>query len=148
MQQHLLRSPKGARKNRKRLGRGDSSGNGSFSGRGMKGQKSRSGGGVRLNFEGGQLPITKRLPHLRGFTNIFRIEYAYVNVDRLGRFPAETEITPEMLVKAGYVKNLRKPIKVLGRGEIDVALTVEAHAFTKSAREKIEAAGGSILELD
>ena len=147
MQQHLLRPPKGARRNRKRVGRGDGSGHGSFSGKGMKGQKARSGGGVRPSFQGGQLPLVKSLPKMRGFTNIFRQEYSVVNLDRLARFPASTEITPLVLVKAGVVKDLKRPVKVLGRGELEVPLVVEAHKFSRSAREKIEAAGGSVREI-
>ena len=101
MKQHELRPPKGAKKNRKRVGRGDGSGRGTYSGRGIKGQNSRSGGGVRPGFEGGQLPITKALPTLRGFTNIFRKEYSVVNIDRLARFPANTEVTPGQMMDAG-----------------------------------------------
>ena len=147
MQQHELRPPKGAKRPRKRVGRGDSSGHGSYSGRGMKGQKSRSGGGVRLGFQGGQLPLIKSLPTLRGFTNIFRTEYSVVNLDRLARFGANIEVTPQMLVDSGLVKNLNKPVKVLGRGELEVPLVVEAHKFSRSARSKIEAAGGSVREI-
>ena len=148
MQQHQLRPPKGTRRDRKRIGRGDSSGQGSYSGKGMKGQKSRSGGGVRLGFEGGQLPLIKRLPTIRGFTNIFRKEYAVVNVDRLAGFPANTAVTPEVLLQAGVVRNLKIRIKVLGRGELGVPLKVEAHKFSTSAREKIESAGGSVRLID
>ncbi|MDP6494307.1 MAG: 50S ribosomal protein L15 [Dehalococcoidia bacterium] len=144
MQQHNLRPQKGSNRSRKRIGRGDGSGYGSMSGRGMKGQKSRSGGGVRLGFEGGQLSLIKKLPMVRGFTNIFRKEYKEVNLDWLARFPANSEITPQTLVDRGFAKNLGKPVKVLGRGELDVPLTVEAHKFSRSAREKIEAAGGSV----
>ncbi len=144
MQQHNLRPQKGSNRSRKRIGRGDGSGYGSMSGRGMKGQKSRSGGGVRLGFEGGQLSLIKKLPMVRGFTNIFRREYKEVNLDWLARFPANSEITPQTLVDRGFAKNLGKPVKVLGRGELDVPLTVEAHKFSRSAREKIEAAGGSV----
>ena len=147
MQQHQLRPPKGAKRPRKRIGRGDGSGHGSFSGRGVKGQKSRSGGGVRASFSGGQLPIVKALPMMRGFTNIFRKEYTVVNLDRLARFPAGSEITPQTLVESGAVKNLKKPVKVLGRGELYFPLAVEAHKFSRSAREKIEAAGGSVREI-
>ncbi len=144
MQQHNLRPQKGSNRSRKRIGRGDGSGYGSMSGRGMKGQKSRSGGGVRLGFEGGQLSLIKKLPMVRGFTNIFRKEYKEVNLDWLARFPANSEITPQTLVDKGFAKNLGKPVKVLGRGELEVPLTVEAHKFSRSAREKIEAAGGSV----
>ncbi len=113
----------------------------------MKGQKSRSGGGVRLGFQGGGLRLIKALPMMRGFTNIFRKEYSVVNVDRLGGFPASTEVTLSALVDTGLIKDLRKPVKVLGRGELGVPLTVEAHKFTAQARRKIEAAGGSVREM-
>jgi large subunit ribosomal protein L15 len=144
MQQHLLRQPEGGKRQRKRVGRGDGSGHGSYSGRGMKGQKSRAGGGVRVSFEGGQLPIVKALPMLRGFTNIFRKEYVVVNLASLAGFPAGSQVTPSTLVSNRVVKNLKKPVKVLGQGDLEVALVVEAHKFSKSAREKIEAAGGSV----
>ena len=147
MRQHELKPPKGAKRPRKRVGRGDSSGHGSYSGKGMKGQNSRSGGGVRLGFEGGQLPLIKSLPTLRGFTNVFRKEYSVVNLDKLARFDAGSEVTPQSLVDSGLVKNLAKPVKVLGRGELEVPLTVEAHKFSDSARSKIEAAGGSVREI-
>ncbi len=147
MQMHQLKPGPGSRKRRKRLGRGDSSGHGSFSGRGMKGQKSRSGGGVRPGFEGGQLPLAKALPMMRGFTNIFRVEYSVVNLDRLAKFPANTEVTPETLVQAGVVRNLNRPVKVLGRGELAAPLAVTAQKFSVSAREKIEAAGGTVREI-
>ena len=147
MRQHELSPPSGAKKSRKRVGRGDSSGHGSFSGRGMKGQNSRSGGGVRPGFEGGQLPITKRLGKLPGFTNIFRKEFNPVNLDRLAKFPANSEVTPQLLRDAGVVSDLRKPIKVLGRGEINTPLVVEAHGFSASARRKIEEAGGTVREI-
>ena len=146
MSQHELRPPRGAKRARKRVGRGDGSGHGSFSGRGMKGQNSRSGGGVRPGFEGGQLPITRALPGLRGFTNPFRKEFSVVNVDRLAGFPANSEVTPQAMVEAGFVKNLKRPVKVLGRGDLDFPLTVEAHSFSGSARRKIEAAGGNVKE--
>lgn len=147
MQQHELRPPKGAKKNRRRVGRGDSSGFGSYSGRGMKGQKSRTGGGVRPSFEGGQLPLSKKLPKIRGFTNIFRKRYSVVNVDRLAVFPSESEVTPEALSDAGILRNLNNPVKILGRGELNVPLVVSAHKFSASARQQIEAAGGSVREI-
>ena len=147
MQQHELRPPKGAKKNRRRVGRGDSSGFGSYSGRGMKGQKSRTGGGVRPSFEGGQLPLSKKLPKIRGFTNIFRKRYSVVNVDRLAVFPSESEVTPEALSDAGILRNLNSPVKILGRGELNVPLVVSAHKFSASARQQIEAAGGSVREI-
>ena len=147
MQRHTLRPPKGAKRSRKRLGRGDSSGHGSFSGRGMKGQKSRSGGSVRISFEGGQLPLVKSLPMIRGFTNRFRKEYTVVNLDRLAGLPANSEVTLSLLVEQGVIKDLKKPVKVLGRGEPGVPLVVEAHRFSRSAREKIESVGGSVREI-
>ncbi|MDP2949802.1 MAG: 50S ribosomal protein L15, partial [Chloroflexota bacterium] len=147
MEAHELRPPKGSRHKRKRVGRGDASGHGTYSGRGSKGQKSRSGGGPRLGFEGGQTPLIKRLPHRRGFTNIFRVEYAAVNVKQLERFEVGTEVTPQLLREAGIVKTARQPVKILGDGEISKALTVRAHKFSATAREKIEAAGGSVEEV-
>ena len=147
MGQHDLRPPKGARKSRKRVGRGDGSGHGSYSGRGLKGQNSRSGGGVRPGFEGGQQPLITRLDKLPGFTNIFRTEFSVINVDRLAAFPANSEVTPQTLVESGVVRDARKPVKILGRGEIERPLVVEAHRFSGSARRKIEAAGGSVTEI-
>ena len=147
MRQNDLRPPKGAKRSRKRVGRGDSSGYGSYSGRGVKGQKSRSGGGVRLGFQGGGLRLIKALPMMRGFTNIFRKDYSVVNIDRLGGFPASTEVTLDVLLESGLVRDLRKPVKILGRGELDVSLVVEGHKFSTRAREKIEGAGGSVREL-
>ena len=147
MQQHELRPPAGAKRARRRVGRGDSSGYGSFAGRGMKGQKSRSGGGVRPGFEGGQLPLSKKLPFVRGFTNIFRVEYNVVNVSSLAAFDAHSDVNPAALGDARIVRNASKPIKILGRGEIDVPLTVAAHKFSASARRKIQAAGGTVREI-
>ncbi len=147
MEAHDLRPPKGARHKRKRVGRGDGSGHGTYSGRGSKGQKSRSGGGPRLGFEGGQTPLIKRLPRRRGFTNIFRVEYAPVNVKQLERFAEGTEVTPELLHEVGIIKTLRQPVKVLGDGEITKALIVRAHRFSAVAKGKIEAAGGSVEEV-
>ncbi len=147
MRQHELRPPRGARKARKRVGRGDGSGHGSYSGRGLKGQNSRSGGGVRPGFEGGQQPLITRLDKLPGFTNIFRTEYNVVNLDRLAAFPADSEVTPQTLVESGVIRDARKPVKVLGRGEIELPLVVEAHRFSGSARRKIEAAGGTAREI-
>ncbi len=148
MQQHHLRPPKGAKRRRTRVGRGDGSGHGSYSGRGVKGQKSRTGGGVRISFQGGQLPLVKSLPMIRGFTNIFRREFAPINLDRLASLPSGSEVTPETMVELGLLKNLKKPVKVLGRGELDVPLTVAAHRFSGSARTKIEAAGGTVREIE
>ena len=142
MMEHQVAPTPGTRKGRKRLGRGDASGHGSYSGRGMKGQKSRSGRGVRPGFEGGQLPLIKGLPMRRGFTNIFKKQYHLVKVEELNRFPGDSEVAPESLVKAGILRSIKYPVKILGNGEIKVPLRISAHKFTGSAREKIEAAGG------
>ncbi len=147
MKLHDLQPAEGAHKNRKRVGRGISAGGGKTAGRGTKGQNSRSGGGVRPYFEGGQLPLVRRLPHLRGFTNIWRVEYAPVNLGRLNVFDAGSEITPEALSEAGIIKSVREPVKILANGDLDRPLTVRAHKFSASAREKILAAGGSVEEL-
>jgi len=144
---HELKPPKGARHPRKRVGRGDASGHGSYSSRGMKGQKARSGRKPKLGFEGGQTKLIKRLPRRRGFTNIFRIEYAEVNVGQLERFQAGSELTPALLRQAGLIKTLRRPLKVLGDGDLSKPLTVHAHKFSARAREKIEAVGGKALEV-
>ena len=147
MRQDEIRPPKGAKRARKRVGRGDGSGHGSFSGRGMKGQNSRSGGGVRPNFEGGQNPITKAQPMMRGFTNIFRKEFSVVNIDRLTRFPANTEVTLQLMIERGIVKDLKQPVKILGRGDLDAPLVVQGHSFSRAARQKIEAVGGTVKEI-
>ncbi len=141
MKLHELRAAEGSKKNRKRRGRGTATGQGKTGGRGMNGQKSRSGGGVRLGFEGGQMPLYRRLPK-RGFTNIFGTEYTTINVKDLDRFEAGTVVTPELLEEAGLVKQVKDGVKVLGDGAMKNSLTVKAHKFTKSAVEKIEAAGG------
>lgn len=148
MKLHELRPAKGARKARKRVGRGTASGYGKTAGRGTKGQNSRSGGGVRPYFEGGQLPLVRRLPHKRGFTNIFRVRYNAVNLDRLASFRKGSTVDPEALAKAGIIKSPRERVKILGRGELKKALTISAHKFSASAREKIEAVGGTIVELE
>jgi large subunit ribosomal protein L15 len=109
----------------------------------MKGQKSRSGKGIRPGFEGGQMPLTKGLPMKRGFTNIFKKQYHLVKTETLNAFPQDSEVTPETLVEAGLLRSLKHPVKILGNGEITVPLKVSAHKFTRSARDKIEAAGGS-----
>ena len=147
MRQHELRPPKGWKKNRRRKGRGDGSGRGTYSGIGLKGQNSRSGGGVRPGFEGGQLPLIKALPSMRGFTNIFRKEYNVVNLDRLATLGSGEEVTPEVMAENGLIRDLKSPVKVLGRGELDGPLAVRAHRFSDSARRKIEAAGGSVEEI-
>jgi len=147
MMEHKLAPPPGARKRRKRIGRGDAAGQGSTAGRGMKGQKSRAGHSSRLGFEGGQNPLIKGLPMLRGFTNIFKVYYSLVGLDALNTFDGGDRITPEDLVQRQILRNLKQPVKVVGNGEITKAVTVAAHRFTRSAREKIEAAGGRVEEL-
>ena len=141
MKLHELKAAGGSTKNPKRKGRGTGTGNGTTAGRGMNGQKSRSGGGVRLGFEGGQMPLYRRLPK-RGFNNIFGTEYTTANVKDLNRFEAGTEVTPELLAEVGMIKQVKDGVKILGDGELNVALTVKADKFTNSALENIEAAGG------
>ncbi|MEW4372737.1 50S ribosomal protein L15 [Paenibacillus sp. WLX1005] len=141
MKLHELSPAPGSRKERKRVGRGTSSGTGKTSGRGHKGQNSRSGGGVRPGFEGGQNPLYRRLPK-RGFVNPTRKEYALVNVAELNSLAADTEVTPAFLVEQGIVKNTKSGIKILGNGDLTVKLNVKANKFSQSAVEKIEAAGG------
>ncbi|MFC2028096.1 50S ribosomal protein L15 [Chloroflexota bacterium] len=143
MKQNELRPPEGSKHNRKRVGRGIGSGHGTYSCRGLKGQNSRSGGGVHPLFEGGQNPLVKRLPYKRGFNNVFRVEYAVVNLDRLNIFPEGTEVTPEAMVSAGIIKGLKKPVKVLGDGELNQKLVVKANKFSQTARTKIESLGGT-----
>lgn len=138
---HDLSPPAGSHRDRKRKGRGPGSGNGKTAGRGQKGQKSRSGGSVHPMFEGGQMPLHRRIPK-RGFTNINRVEYQIVNLYSLDRF--DGAVTVETLHEAGLISSARRPVKILGQGEVEAALDVEAHAFSRSAREKIEAAGGSV----
>jgi len=147
MLQHNLKPPAGATHKRKRVGRGDGSGHGSYSGKGCKGQKSRSGGGVRLGFEGGQLALIKRLPRKRGFTNIFKTEYSIVNVGELKAFSANSEITSKELLGNGLIKSFKYPVKILGGGDIDRPLVVKAHKFSTAAEEKIVAAGGKAEEV-
>ncbi len=148
MRQDNLAPAPGSKKDRKRVGRGDGSGHGTYSGRGCKGQKSRAGYKMRPGFEGGQLPLIKRLPKKRGFTNIFRLEYSVVNISRLNIFEAESEVTPEKLVAAGVVKSLRHPIKILAEGDIDRPLSVKANRFSAAAKAKIETAGGKVEEIE
>ena len=148
VRQDQLKPAPGSKFKKKRVGRGDGSGHGTYSGRGQKGQKARAGGGVRPGFEGGQLPLIKRLPSKRGFKNIFRKEYFLVDVGSLNTFAEGAEVTPEKLVQAGLIKSLRKPVKILGDGGIGQAITVVAHAFSASAKEKIEAVGGKAVVLE
>jgi large subunit ribosomal protein L15 len=138
----------GSRHASKRVGRGLGSGHGTFSGRGCKGQKARAGFKMRPGFEGGQLPLIKKLPRLRGFTNIFRVEYSTVSVGALNNFDAGTEVTPETMLAAGLLKSLKRPVKVLADGDIDRAVTVRANKFSAAARAKIEAAGGTAEEVE
>lgn len=142
MKLHELKPAEGSRKKRNRVGRGIGSGNGKTSGRGQKGQKARSGGGVRPGFEGGQNPLYRRLPK-RGFTNVNRKEYAIVNLDALNRFEDGTEITPALLIETGVVSKEKAGIKVLGNGTLNKKLNVKAHKFSASAKEAIENAGGT-----
>ncbi|WP_053364786.1 MULTISPECIES: 50S ribosomal protein L15 [Bacillaceae] len=142
MKLHELMPAEGSRKDRKRKGRGIGSGNGKTAGKGHKGQQARSGGGVRVGFEGGQTPLFRRLPK-RGFTNINRKEYAIVNLDVLNSFEDGTEVTPELLIEAGLVKNEKAGIKILAKGNVEKKLTVKAHKFSSAAKEAIEAAGGN-----
>jgi large subunit ribosomal protein L15 len=146
MKQNELRPPVGAKHKRKFVGRGNGSGHGTYSGRGCKGQKARSGGGVRLGFEGGQLPLIKRLPRKRGFTNVFKTKYNIVNVGKLVIFPPGTEVTPEELLRAGLINTMKHPTKILGVGDIQHPLLVIANKFSSSAEKKILAAGGKIKQ--
>ncbi len=148
MRQDELSPAPGSKKHRKRVGRGDGSGHGTYSGRGCKGQKSRSGYKMNRGFEGGQLPLILRLPRKRGFTNIFRTEYSIVNVGKLSMFEAGSEVTPERLVVAGVVKSLRHPIKILAEGDINHPLVVKVNRFSAAAKAKIEAAGGEVEEVE
>ncbi|MBM7694376.1 large subunit ribosomal protein L15 [Peribacillus deserti] len=141
MKLHELKPAEGSRKERNRVGRGIGSGNGKTAGKGHKGQNARSGGGVRLGFEGGQTPLFRRLPK-RGFTNVNRKDYAVVNLETLNRFEDGTEVTPELLIETGVVSNEKAGIKILAKGNVEKKLTVKAHKFSSAAKEAIEAAGG------
>jgi large subunit ribosomal protein L15 len=140
MKLHDLRPAPGAKKRRMRKARGIAAGKGKTAGRGTKGQNARSGGGVRPYFEGGQLPLVRRLPQKRGFRNRFRVEYVPVNLKSIADF--EVDVTPETLAEAGIIRKATLPVVVLGEGELERALTVRAHRFSASAKAKIEAAGG------
>jgi large subunit ribosomal protein L15 len=146
MFQSDLRPVPGSVHKKKRVGRGNASGHGTYSGRGIKGQKSRTGRDLRIGFEGGQIPLVRALSRVRGFRNPFRIDFEPVNLDRLARAAVKGEVTPESLKAAGVVKSNR-PVKVLGGGEVTEKLKVTAHRFSASARARIEAAGGSVVEL-
>ena len=141
MKLHELRAVPGATKAPKRKGRGTATGQGKTAGRGMNGQKSRSGGGVRPGFEGGQMPLYRRIPK-RGFTNIWATEYTVLNVEDLNRFDAGTVVTPELIKEVGMAKQVKDGIKIIGNGTLEKNLTVKAHKFSKTAVEKIESAGG------
>lgn len=141
MKLHELRAVAGATKKTKRRGRGTATGQGKTGGRGMNGQNSRSGGGTRLGFEGGQMPLYRRIPK-RGFTNIWKTEYTILNLDAFNRFEEGAVVTPDMLREAGLVKQVKDGIKVLGDGALEKKITIQAQKFSKTALEKIEAAGG------
>lgn len=146
MKLHEIRPNKGGgsrNQKRKRLGRGTATGQGKTAGKGQDGQKSRSGGKVRPGFEGGQLPLYRRLPK-KGFTNRFAKEFVIVNIEDLNKFEENTEVTPELLKEAGIVNKFKDGIKILGNGELNKKLTVKANKFSKSAAEKIEASGGKV----
>lgn len=145
MLQNELKPAPGAKHKKKRVACGYGSGHGANSGRGVKGQKARTGSSMRPGFEGGQLPLFKRLPRQRGFTNIFRTEYSIINLNQLNRF--DKEVTPEILFAAGLVKSISKPIKILGKGDLNKALTIKAHRFSQSVKSKIEASGGKIEQI-
>ena len=143
-----LSPPSGSKKGRKRVGRGEGSGHGTYSGRGCKGQKSRAGYKIKPGFEGGQLPLTQRLPQKRGFVNIFSTEYNVVNIDKLNTFESGSEVTPEKMVAMRIVKSLKQPIKILAGGDLNHPLTVKANKFSAAAKAKIEAAGGQAEEVE
>lgn len=144
MKLHDLKPAQGSKKKRRRVGRGIAAGQGKTAVRCTKGQRARTGRGIKPYFEGGQLPLVRRLPHTRGFTNIFRMEYAVVNLDALAaKFETGAVVTPEMLVERGLIDHPER-VKVLGRGELGKPLTVRAHAFSESAKAKIAAAGGQV----
>ncbi|RCJ25324.1 50S ribosomal protein L15 [Nostoc sp. ATCC 43529] len=138
-----VKPQKGSKKRRRRVGRGISAGQGASAGLGMRGQKSRSGSGTRPGFEGGQQPLYRRLPKLKGFPIVNRKIYTTINVEKLASLPANTEVTLTSLQAAGIITGAKGPLKILGNGELSVALKVQAAAFTGTARSKIEAAGGS-----
>ena len=146
MKLHELKPNDGSVKPRKRVGRGIAAGQGKTAGRGMKGQGSRAGGGTRLYHQGGNLPFFRRLPFMRGkgFTPINRVEYNEVNLDKLVDFKAGSEITPEVLEETRLLRDIRNPVVILGRGDVNVALKVRVHRISKGARAKIESAGGSV----
>jgi len=148
MRMHDLRAPKGATKNRIPIGRGHGSGKVKTGGKGTKGQKARAGGSVAPYFEGGQLPLIRKLPYRRGFTNPFRVPFREVNVRDLAGFPEGSTVGPEEFEIAGVLRGKTGPVKVLGQGDLAVKLTVRAHKISAGAREKIEAAGGTFETIE
>jgi len=146
MKLHDLKPNKGAHRDRKRVGRGTAAGQGKTAGRGMKGQNARAGGGVPLYHQGGNLPLFRKLPFKRGqgMNIVNRVRYAEVNLDQLDDFKADTEINPEFLLEEGIVNDLELPVKILGRGDLSVALKIKTHKISKGAQEKVESAGGSV----
>lgn len=148
MKLHDLRPNPGKKKQRKRVGRGIAAGQGKTAGRGTKGQNARSGGGKGIYFEGGQLPLARRLPYKRGFTNVNKVYYTPVNLKRLAEFDFEgVDVTPEVLMAVGLIRKETLPIVILGDGDIDQPLNIKAHRFSAAAKEKIEAAGGTVEVL-
>ncbi|KAB2902793.1 MAG: 50S ribosomal protein L15 [Anaerolineae bacterium] len=144
-----LHPAEGSRKRKRRVGRGPAAGQGKTAGRGTKGQKARKGGAKAPYFEGGQLPLVRRLPFKRGFTNVFRVLHQEVNLDRLQeRFPEGGAITPVEMAEKGLIRDANEPVVILGRGDVSAKFDLQAHRFTKSAQEKIEKAGGSISKMD
>jgi large subunit ribosomal protein L15 len=148
MRLNELTPPKGSARERIRIGRGHGSGKVKTGGKGTKGQNARAGGGVPPYFEGGQLPLIRKLPYRRGFRNPFRVEYREVNVRDLGQFPAGSNVGPEEFETAGVLRGKNGPVKVLGQGEISVKLTVRAHKFSAGARQKIQSAGGTVEQIE
>ena len=147
MKLHNLQPAPGSKKRRKRVGRGIAAGQGKTAGRGTKGQGARAGGGKGPYFEGGQLPLVRRLPFKRGFTNIWRVEYAEVNLERLSQFRSGSVVSPQTLFESGIIKSANEPVVILARGDVKKKLKVKAHRFSANARAKIEAAGGTVEVL-
>lgn len=146
VKQNELAPPPGSKRKKKRVGRGLGSGHGRYSGRGTKGQKARSGAGIHPYFEGGQLPLVKRLPTKRGFTNIFKEQYSLVNLGKLNVFKLGSVVDRDKLLEAGLIKSAKKPVKILSMGELNQAVIVKADKFSAAAKRKIEAAGGRVEE--
>lgn len=147
MKLHDLKPAPGSTRKSKRIGRGHGSGKGKTGGKGMMGQKARSGPGPYRTFEGGQNRLVKRMPFKRGFTNIWRVEYQVINVESLNEWPGDVEVTPETLLETRAIRKKNLPVKILGDGELTTPLTVRAHKFSASAKAKIEAVGGTAIEL-